>query len=485
MLRYPGVANWLLVLTLAWAPIRSLGLAIQPYEHRLDNEQLVLGQHRPGETAQSIPCSLLCVTSIAFLSTNLRLTNTTESPSTAYRSQAPYAPPFPSRPGNRPSGFIALGDSYSAGIGTGLFNGTEDDCRHGHNAYPMLVQEDLSRSLDGGDVPTFQFLSCTGSTVNDMLAGAEHSQIDGFNTTATADFALLSIGGNDLGFFEIMNSCIFRFYSFYSGTCESALRHADEQMASSDFEHRLRLAIMEILDHVRWEKRPWFTITVTGYARFFNADTDECDDYSLGMWWRGPKLKRELRQRMNDMVVDVNNKIRRSVDAINAAFAEPRVLFVDYDDAFEGHRFCEPGVVEPDYARNETWFFLVGGLDNSETPVLGATDALLPLDSPLVDPVNCLGPAQKSGDWGEMALCMMATAASKDAELRKADGRVVAENSMWYVPTYYGKTFHPVSFSFFFWFLFSFCPCHLQPKQDADSLCVAQSWPHGNEGPHI
>ncbi|KAL6808607.1 SGNH hydrolase [Trichoderma camerunense] len=415
MARYPGVANWLLVLTLAWAPIRSLGLVIQPYEHHLENEQLVLGQHRP------------------------------ESPSTAYRSQAPYAPPFPSRPGNRPSGFIALGDSYSAGIGTGLFNGTEDDCRHGHNAYPMLVQEDLSRSLDGGEVPTFQFLSCTGSTVNDMLAGAEHSQIDEFNTTATADFALLSIGGNDLGFFEIMNSCIFRFYSFYSGTCESALRHADKQMASSDFEHRLRLVIMEILDHVRWEKRPWFTITVTGYARFFNADTEECDDYSLGMWWRGPKLKRELRQRMNDMVVDVNNKIRRSVDAINAAFAEPRVLFVDYDDAFEGHRFCEPGVIEPDYARNETWFFLVGGLDNTETPVLGASDALLPLDSPLVDPVNCLGPAQKSGDWGEMALCMMATAASKDVELRKADGRVVAENSMWYVPTYYGKTFHPRS----------------------------------------
>lgn len=75
MTRYPDVANWLLVLTLAWAPIRSLGLVIQPYEHRLDNEQLVLGQHRPGETALSILRSLLCVTSIALPSTNLRLTN--------------------------------------------------------------------------------------------------------------------------------------------------------------------------------------------------------------------------------------------------------------------------------------------------------------------------------------------------------------------------------------------------------------------------
>jgi SAGA-associated factor 73 len=370
----------------------------------------------------------------------------------ASRIQAPYGPAFPRRPGNNPAGFIALGDSYSAGIGTG-FNGTEDDCRHGYNAYPMLVQDDLRRIQDGGEGPSFQFLSCTGSTVDDMLAGAEHSQIDEFNTTSTADFALLSIGGNDLGFFDIMNSCIFRFYSFYSGTCEAALRRADEQMASTQFEDRLRLVIMEILDRVRWEKRPWFTITVTGYARFFNADTDACDDYSFGMWWRGPKLKRELRQRMNDMVLDVNAKIRRSVDAINAAFAEPRVLFVDYDDAFEGHRFCEQNVIEPDYARNETWFFLVGGLDNApqrEWPVPGAKDALLPAASPLVDPEHCFGPAQKSGDWGEMALCMMAMAADKDPKLRMADGEVVAENSMWYVPTYYGKTFHPVRITYLY-----------------------------------
>lgn len=310
----------------------------------------------------------------------------------------------------------------------------------------MLVQGDLHRSHDGIDRPTFQFLSCTGSTIDDMLAGAEHSQIDEFNTTSTADFALLSIGGNDLGFFDIMNSCIFRFYSFYSGTCEAALRLADEQMASTQFEDRLRLVIMEVLDRVRWEKRPWFTITVTGYARFFNAATPECDDYSFGMWWRGPKLKRELRQRMNDMVLDVNSKIRRSVDAINAAFAEPRVLFVDYDDAFEGHRFCEPGVVEPDYARNDTWFFLVGGLDNSPEEQKPVQEALLPLGSPLVDPERCMEAAQRSGDWGELALCMMAMAADKEPLLRKADGEVVAENSMWYVPTYYGKTFHPVSF---------------------------------------
>ena len=356
-------------------------------------------------------------------------------------------PRFPSRPGHRPHGFIALGDSYSAGIGTGT-DGPEDECRHGVHAYPALMQTDLV-DREGANRTSFQFLSCTGSTTDNLLAGGSSSQIDNLNTTINADFALLSVGGNDLGFFDIMNSCIFRFYSVYSGTCEAALEKSDKQLASPDFEHRLRLVIMEILDRVKWEKKPWFNIFMTGYARFFNVDTDECDDSSFGVWWRGPKLKRELRQRMNRMVLEVNAKIKRSIDAINAGFAEDKVFFVDYDAAFEGHRFCQPNVTEPDYRRNETWFFLVGGPDNSNSTNPGpntlAAPPLLSTSSPLVDPDSCLPAARKSGDWGELAVCMMAKAAQEDSELRSPTGELVTENSMWYVPTYYGKTFHPVS----------------------------------------
>ncbi|UNI19679.1 SAGA complex subunit Sgf73 [Purpureocillium takamizusanense] len=356
----------------------------------------------------------------------------------------------PHRPSHPVAGFVAFGDSYSAGIGTGL-NGTEDECRRGLHAYPRLIQADLNTTTRAHDVPppALQFLSCTGSTIQDMLSGAPHSQIDAFNTSLPADFALLSIGGNDLGFFDIMNSCIFRFYSFYSGTCDEALRRSEDALAGPEFEHGLRLAIMEILDRVKWERNPWFSIFVTGYARFFNADTDECDESSFGVWWRGPKLKRDLRRRMNRMVLRVNDKIRRSVDAINAGFTKPRVTFVDYDDAFEGHRFCERNITEPDYGRNDTWFFLVGGQDNSAAnrstaSTTASTQAiLLASSSPLLDPELCLEPAQASGDWGELALCMMARAAKRDPTLRSRQGEAVTDNSMWYVPTYYGKTFHP------------------------------------------
>lgn len=360
------------------------------------------------------------------------------------------SPLFPSPPGKQPAGFIALGDSYSAGIGTG-FNGTEDPCRYGLHAHPVLMNQDLIDS-EGPNETSFQFLSCTGSGIQDLLLGSDRSQIDRLNTSIDADFALLSVGGNDLGFFDIMNSCIFRFYSFYSGTCEEALKRSEEQLASDEFENYLRLVITEILDRVHWERRPWFTITVTGYARFFNAETEPCDDSSFGIWWRGPKLKRELRRKMNEMVLSVNTKIRSSIDAVNAGFAQPKVFFVDYDARFEGHRFCEEGVIEPDYERNDTWFFLVGGLDNAEMveeeDKIAAYEALrtpMPQDSPLVDPDTCLETALASGDWGEKAMCYMAMAKKKDPTLRLASGDEVSEQDMWYVPTYYGQTFHPVS----------------------------------------
>lgn len=372
-------------------------------------------------------------------------------------------------PTNRQArGFVALGDSYSAGIGTGLDDKelpTEGDCRRGVHAYPELIHRDLNNAT-GGDT-TFQWLSCTGAVTADILSGgggggggkhnAHEGQVDALNASLPLDFATLSVGGNDMGFFDVMNACIFRFYSFYSGTCEAALEAADAAVRSSVFEQRLAVILHEVLDKVAWEKRPRFSISVTGYARFFDADTPDCDDMSLGVWYGGPKLSRDIRGRMNALVDAANAKLRRTVELVQEGFrgARPRVVFVDYDDLFEGHRFCEPGVLEPAYNRTDSWFFLVGGPDNARNETTwpngtnGDPDAtryqrekvLSPL-SPLVDPHTCLERAQERGDWGELAVCYMAMAKHRDTSLRPAYDGITAQN-MWWVPTYYGKTFHP------------------------------------------
>ncbi|KAK8113227.1 hypothetical protein PG984_013753 [Apiospora sp. TS-2023a] len=352
-------------------------------------------------------------------------------------------------------GFVALGDSYSAGIGTGV-EGKETNCRRGLGAYPQLIATDLAASHGGPNRTSFQFLSCTGARTEDILSSKNggrhgsghtaksHHQIDALNASRPVDFALLTVGGNDLGFFDVMNACIFRFYNFYSGTCETALARAQSRLDAPDFDERLHILITELLDKLRWERKsPNFHITVTGYARFFNDRTEPCDDMSLGIWLGpsrgGPKLARPLRRRMNEMVRAVNGKIAAAVARINRQFTRDKVLFVDYDAAFEGHRFCEPGAAEPDYGRNETWFFLL-----NPSNVEGDGEAAL---SGPIDPTTCLPPAQRSGDWGELALCYMAMSVAEDPTLRLArgGGTIRPQKSGWHAPTYYAKTFHPRS----------------------------------------
>lgn len=365
--------------------------------------------------------------------------------------------PSAERPGQKPlrsgldadpagiAGFVSLGDSYSAGIGTGV-DGVEVNCRLGLHGYPALIYADLSRhAAPYAPPPAFQWRSCTGATANGLLHA--EGQIASLNHSLPADFATLSIGGNDLGFFDVINACVFRFYSYYSGTCDAALRRAADLVASPDFELRLQVALLELLDNVQWERHPRFAVAVTGYARFFGAASPECDDLSLGVWWGGPKLSRALRTEMNSLVLAANSKLRSVVERVNERFAgaRPKALFVDYDAGFGGHRFCEPGVGEPDYSRNDTWFFLVGGPDNGESSTVDS-NVQAPSDLLLVDPHSCLEPARESGDWGLLATCYMAMAKQRDPTLQPAGSmiRPQEENSGWYVPTSYAKVFHPV-----------------------------------------
>lgn len=63
-----------------------------------------------------------------------------------------------------------------------------------------------------------------------------------------------------------------------------------------------------------------------------------------------------------------------------------------------------------------------------------------------MDPETCLAKAEERADWGELALCYMAMARNEDPSLRPVYDGVLASSGMWWVPTSYGKTFHPRTF---------------------------------------
>ena len=101
-----------------------------------------------------------------------------------------------------------------------------------------------------------------------------------------------------------------------------------------------------------------FRLYVTGYAQFFNEDDPQCDDVSWTYWSQNknngaPKLTRDKRKTFNNMAKALNAQIQAAVKEYEKYGAK----FIDYDDAFEGHRYCEAGVKEPEPNNKNLWFY--------------------------------------------------------------------------------------------------------------------------------
>lgn len=89
--------------------------------------------------------------------------------------------------------YVALGDSYSSGNGTGYFN-LNPFCGRSTLAYPYLISRQRS------DI-SLRFVACGGATTSNVL----NSQIS--SLTSTTNYVTITIGGNDVGFAEGLFSC--------------------------------------------------------------------------------------------------------------------------------------------------------------------------------------------------------------------------------------------------------------------------------------
>ncbi|MCJ1238405.1 hypothetical protein MMC14_006394 [Varicellaria rhodocarpa] len=67
-------------------------------------------------------------------------------------------------------GYVAFGDSYAAGIGTGTT--AMGGCRQGQYSYPRQLAAMAPVNID------FQNLPCSGAIIGDILQGGHNSQID-------------------------------------------------------------------------------------------------------------------------------------------------------------------------------------------------------------------------------------------------------------------------------------------------------------------
>ncbi|MEU6282908.1 SGNH/GDSL hydrolase family protein [Streptomyces sp. NPDC047028] len=195
-------------------------------------------------------------------------------------------------------GYVALGDSYSSGVGAGSYISSSGSCDRSTKAYPYLWNSAHSPS-------SFAFNACSGATTDDVLAG----QLGSLNSST--GLVSISIGGNDAGFADVMTTCV----TSSDSTCLSRINTAKAYVDST-----LPGKLDNVYNSIR-AKAPSARVVVLDYPRF----------YELGQFCIG--LSDTKRSAINNAADELDNVIQKR--SLDHGFA-----FADVRSAFSSHEIC-------------------------------------------------------------------------------------------------------------------------------------------------
>jgi len=196
------------------------------------------------------------------------------------------------------TGYVALGDSYSSGVGAGSYIGASGDCKRSTKAYPYLWAAAHSPS-------TFDFTACSGARTGDVLAG----QLAPLSTAT--GLVSISIGGNDAGFSDVMTTCVLQSDSACLSRINTAKAYVDSTLPGQ----------LDSVYSAISAKAPNAHVVVLGYPRF----------YQLGTTCLG--LSETKRKAINDAAGYLDT-------AINKAAANHGFTFGEVRTTFTGHEIC-------------------------------------------------------------------------------------------------------------------------------------------------
>ncbi|MDO9406769.1 SGNH/GDSL hydrolase family protein [Patulibacter sp.] len=196
--------------------------------------------------------------------------------------------------------YVALGDSYSSGLGTGAY--VDRACRRSSTAFPDLV----AAARPG---TTLTSVACAGATTADVLA----DQLGAL--TPSTGLVTITIGGNDAGFTGVLVRCALPMWAARCGPPVGRARTT------------IRRSLPARLDRVYGEIRrraPAAVVVVVGYPRLFNGiDCGAATFFSRG----------------DQRLLDGAAELLRDVTRARARAAGFR--FADVVPAFRGHAVCD------------------------------------------------------------------------------------------------------------------------------------------------
>lgn len=250
--------------------------------------------------------------------------------------------------------YIGLGDSYTSGEGAFDYldgSDTPDDmCHVSRYSYPMLLSQDLFSAAGGHSV------ACSGAVINDVGSESLHykGQVRGVASleqmedsqpllleTVEANFisgyvsqqrfvkrwqpliATVSVGGDDIGFGDMVTNCVEPHIS----------SHSSDNTCYGTYEDRLE--ITRLIDRTipRWtslynqlkREAPAMHLYVVGYPQIAS---------SSGSCALNVHLNKDELQFAGNVIAYLNQAIQKASVAAGATY-------VDISQALNGHRLCE------------------------------------------------------------------------------------------------------------------------------------------------
>ncbi|MFF7974275.1 GDSL-type esterase/lipase family protein [Streptomyces sp. NPDC007905] len=197
------------------------------------------------------------------------------------------------------TGYVALGDSYSAGVGAGSYLNSGAKCLRSSRAYPALWAAAHAPS-------SFGFTACNGARTSDVLA----SQLGPLGPRT--GLVSITVGGSDAGFGRVMATCVLPGRTACLSAIAGALSSVDGTLAGNL--DRLYGAIRS--------KAPAAHVVVLGYPHFYHLN---------GTCSGG--LQDIERSALNDAVDRLNDVIAERAAVHGFTFADART-------AFTGHEIC-------------------------------------------------------------------------------------------------------------------------------------------------
>ncbi len=198
--------------------------------------------------------------------------------------------------------YVAMGDSFSAGTGTGQFD-IDADCQRSTLAYPALIGAQRPNTM-------LTFVACGGGVTTETMVKTQVPALD-----QSTDFVTMTVGGNDIGFGTIASTCI-------GGTEEQCLGVVGT--ASQFVVTKLPGRLATAYDAVRARVHKAEAIVV-GYPKFYADDFTPCMQ-AIGI--TAPEASA-----LNELVTDLDAVIADEAEAAGFTYVDPL-------EAFTGHDMC-------------------------------------------------------------------------------------------------------------------------------------------------